>query len=186
MIDGLYYEFVGLPCGVKTSMPIGVVAGQPPEFFVYRGTRFHEVLGESGRLMLISPYDPLVFLRSLRHQLEEELAWSDGCPSVDEKLGAWYECEYALREVTGEGKRYACSRLRLVAGHHVPFTRAYGCLVELLVLLTKARAGLWEDWWPQYAEGLVWCVTRSSRGSEKYVVPANEVLQELRTLRGRA
>ncbi len=184
MIEGLYYEFVAAPCGARATMPLGVTAGPSPGFFVYKDARLYDVLSTAGRLLLISPYDPLVFLESVRHELEGRLKWKGGCPEADELLGAWYECEYSLDRVTGEGKHFSCTPLRLIAGRHVPFTRAYGCLVELLVLLTKARAGVWEGWWLPYAEGLVWCVTRSSRGAERYVVPANEVLQELRSLRG--
>ncbi len=186
MIEGLYYEFIAAPCGSRVTMPLGLVAGQAPVFFVYRGSSLYRALQERGRVRLLSPYDPLAFLKSVRHQLEVELAWREGCPDVDESLGAWYECNYALREINSEGKSFSCDGLRLIAGKHSPFTRTYGCLVELLVLLTKARAGVWEDWWLPYAEGLVWCVTRSSRGSGPYVVAANEVLQELRALRGGA
>jgi len=186
VIEGIYYEFIGLPCGARASMPLGVVAGDQPTFFVYKGSRLYGSLSTSGTLRLLSPRDPLLFVKSLRHELEQELQWSEGCPAVDESLGAWYDCRYRLLSLQKEGSSYVCDGIRYLGGLTGPFTRTYGCLVELLVLLTKARAGVWEEWFLPYAKGLTWCVERSSRGSEKYVNAALEVLRELEGIRGKA
>ncbi|MGC9071584.1 MAG: hypothetical protein ACP5HK_02665 [Acidilobus sp.] len=186
MIGGVYYEFIAVPCGSKVTMPLGLIVGQEPAFYVYKGTSLHERLADEGRLRLLSPYDPLAFLRSIRHELVAEIRWNNDCPVPEETMGAWYECSYRLWEVDENGKWFTCDGLQRITGSHLPYTRMYGCLVELLVLLTKARAGVWEDWYIPYAEGLAWCVRRSSRGVSNYVDAANEVLRELRSMRGGA
>ncbi|MGC9210323.1 MAG: hypothetical protein ACP5FT_03570 [Acidilobus sp.] len=186
VIEGVYYEFIAVPCCVRATMPVGIFMGPRPTFYLYRGTRLADLLPERGRLRLLSPYDPIRFLQSLRHELEAEIDWSGGCPRPDERLGAWYECSYALASTDERGSLYSCDGLNMIAGSHVPYTRTYGCLVELLVLLTKARAGVWEEWYLPYAEGLAWCVRRSARGQARYVNAADEVLQELRSILKRA
>ena len=186
MIEGAYYEFVAFPCGGdRYSMPLGLVWG-PNEFYVYRTAGLFRRLGRSGTLILLSPNDPLAFARSVDHTLELEASWDGGCPRPEPAWGAWYRCEYELRSADGEGASYVCRTLERVAGEPPPYSRVYGCLVELLVLLTKARAGVAEPWYLGYARGLKWCVERASRGNGRYVLEAERVLRELEGALGEA
>jgi len=65
VIEGIYYEFIGLPCGARVSMPLGVVAGDRPVFFVYKGSRLYGSLFTSGTMRLLSPRDPLLLCKKL-------------------------------------------------------------------------------------------------------------------------
>lgn len=180
MIEGAYYEFIAFPCGADSrySMPLGVLWGDNKMFSVYRSAGLLRFLADRGTLMLLSPSDPLLFAKSVNHTLEHEVEWGpDGCPKLS-GLGGIYTCEYQRLMEGPEKVTFGC-KLTEVEGPHVPYTRAYGCLVELLVLLTKARAGVGESWYVDYARGLRWCVERSTRGLRDYVDTADAILHEL-------
>lgn len=184
MIKGAYYEFIAFPCSVngRYSMPLGVVFDEKKQFTVYKDAGFLRFLGKEGVLLLLSPSDPLLFVKSVAHALELEVRWDEasGCPEL-KGLGGVYRCHYHQLSDGGNSVAYSCN-LEEVEPPQVPYTRAYGCLVELLVLLTKARAGVYEGWYLEYARGLKWCVEHSTRGSPEYVNTANAILQELESI----
>lgn len=187
LIKGAYYEFIAFPCAANArySMPLGVLWGDDRTFSVYRSAGLLRFLADRGTLMLLSPSDPLLFVKSVSHSLEHEVEWEpDGCPRLS-GLGGIYRCEYRRLKEYPEEVTFSCS-LTEVESPHVPYTRAYGCLVELLVLLTKARAGVVESWYVDYARGLRWCVERSTRGLRSYVDAADAILRELEGIVGKS
>jgi len=178
---GLYYEFIAFTCGLRYSMPLGIYIDSKPMFRVYRGTGLYRALrGGVKRLLLLSPRDPMAFYESVRHTLESRIEWdSGGCPRVSEDLGLWVSCTPTLISEAPDFDVYVCSEFTYVAGVPPPYTRVMGCLVELLVLYTKARAGVLEAGYVEYARWLKWCVERASRGDSRYVSATEEVLREL-------
>ncbi|MEN2999657.1 MAG: hypothetical protein ABDH61_03695 [Acidilobaceae archaeon] len=178
LLGDIYYEFIAFPCSQRLSSPLGLLGR---DFKVYKDTSLWRALPRSRRLFLLSPLDPLAFYESLRHELELQIEWRE-CPKPDERLGAWYSCAPQLVERGELYDVYRCEELVHVAGSPPPYSRVMGCLVELLVLLTKARAGAVKGY-SEHARWLAWCVERASRGG-KYAEVARVVLQELESLEG--
>jgi len=179
---GLYYEFIAIPCGSKYTMPLGVYNGVKQSFRVYRETGLYSILrGGAGELFLLAPYDPVLFYESVVHKLESRIEWGgDGCPRVSELLGCWFQCTPKLAMTDPEFDVYECSRFNHVAGAPPPYSRVTGCLVELLVIYTKVKAGVALEGYLDYARWLRWCVDRASRGDPRYVSIADLVLQDLK------
>ncbi len=180
-VRGVYYEFVAFPCGRKYSMPLGLLYCEKPRFKVYRGTGLWSFLRENvGDLTLLAPRDPLDFHLSLTHRLESEVSWGpDGCPAVDESRGAWFKCTPSLSASSGDYDEYECSSFAHTGGSPPPYSRAMGCFVELLIILSKARAGVVGVDSLSYARWLRWCVGRASPGDERIVRVSDIVLREL-------
>lgn len=120
---------------------------------------------------------------SVRHELERRVEWEGDCPRTTEEAGAWFLCRHSLKERGELYDLYECEELVHLAGSPPPYSRVTGCLVELLLLLTKARAGAVRGY-VEHARWLLWCVERASRGNAKYVGAARDVLQELEALEG--
>ncbi len=176
-MEDAYYEFVAFPCGSdRYSMPLGVTAREGA-FRVFKGAGLLRRLNAKGTLRLLSPSDPLDFYLSLRHELEAQVNWDGGCPRPDPTRGLWFTCHYVTVSDEGPDVLFRCVELRREGGELPPYSRVYGCLVELLVLLTKAKAGAGEPWYLDYAKGLRWCVERASRGDRRYVSTADEALR---------
>jgi hypothetical protein len=178
---GLYYEFIAVPCGSRYTMPLGVYNGVKPTFTVYRDSGLYRVLrGGVRELFLLAPYDPLLFYESLTHRLEHVIVWGgDGCPVVSESLGCWFHCTPRLVAEDQGFDTYECSSFKHIAGSPPPYSRVMGCLVELLVVYTKAKAGVLSGGYVGYARWLRWCIERASRGDPRYVSIAELVLQDI-------
>lgn len=186
LLRGVYYEFIAFPCGAEYSMPLGVFQGEVPEFRVFPGTGLYRLLREGFRdLYLLAPVDPLNFYRSINHEIEGEIRrQGNGCPAPDQSLGAWYYCA-ASPAGAGEGyDLYLCREFKHLSGCLPGYTRVSGCLVELMVILTKLQAGVAVEGAVGYAEWLNYCVERASRGSDRYVRVSNELLQAIKGLAG--
>ena len=183
---GLYYEFIAIPCGTRYTMPLGVYNGARQSFRVYREAGLYSILrGGARELFLLAPYDPMLFYESVAHKLESRIEWgSDGCPRVSELLGCWFQCTPALAAVNPGFDVYECSRFKHVAGAPPPYSRVMGCLVELLIVYTKVRAGVAMEGYLDYARWLRWCVERASRGDPRYVSIADLILQDLKRAPG--
>ena len=67
-------------------------------------------------------------------------------------------------------------------GNHPPsYYRAYGCIVELLVLHSKVSSGVDVGVDAvRYAEGLYWCVLRSAPGRGELEVEAWRLLHDIK------
>ena len=181
-LKGVYYEFIAVTCGRRYTMPLGVLMLEPPRFKVYRGTGLHSILRSGGAsgLRLLSPLDPILYYESIEHRLEHNIRWDiDGCPVADDTLGAWFQCNPRMVEETMEYDVYQCQGFQHITGMTPPYSRVQGCLVELLVILTKAEAGVVEDNILDYARWLKWCVERASPVEEKYVVLSKRILRRI-------
>ncbi len=176
---GVYYEFIAFPCGGRPySMPLGVLFGERPSFRVFEGTGLHGILARRGGLIyLLSPLDPLLFVESVGHSLERLLAWEGSCPRVEPSLGSWFSCTAVYERTSGGADFYYCREFRNLSSSLLVYSRTYGCLVELLILKTKAEAGVIGKESLEYARWLYWCVKRSSPGEEKYARVALSILQ---------
>ena len=176
---GVYYEFIAFPCNDKRySMPLGVLYGERPGFRVFEGTGLHRILARRGGLIyLLSPRDPMLFVESVSHSLEKRLAWEGSCPRVDQSLGSWFSCTAIYERTSGGADFYYCRDFTSLSPSPFAYFRAYGCLVELLVLKTKVDAGVVGRDSLEYARWLYWCVKRSSPGEERYARIALSILQ---------
>ncbi len=195
--EGMWLEFIAAPCiGERYTMPLGLSrSGESWTFRVYRGTGMARLLEDRGatlrfKLMLLSPSDPLFFVESYFHRLEARLEpWSQ-CPRVDPLLGSWYFCDAMLSGTSRDALAYTCSGgLKLIVEGSKPlaYARSYGCIVELLVLHSKLKAGVTPSFdIVSYAEGLEWCIRRSAPGRSDLAVVAYELLQDIRMLAGKA
>jgi hypothetical protein len=178
---GLYYEFIAIPCNSKYTMPLGLYNGVRPSFTVYREAGLYNVLrGGVRELFLLAPYDPILFYESLVHRLESRIEWgADGCPVVSDLLGCWFQCTPVLVVEDPGFDVYECSMFKHISGTPPPYSRVMGCLVELLVMYTKAKVGVAREGYLDYARWLRWCVERASKGDPRYVSIANLILQSL-------
>ena len=175
-MHGVYHEMVSVACGARYTMPLGILVGHGgPVFKLYPGAGLGRILVRGvDRLLLIAPRDPRVFWASIEHRLEDELEWP--CPKPDPEVGAWYECRPRLLRVEDDGVAwYECSVFKHLAGYPPVYTRSYGCLVELMILYTKARAGVRIDGVRDHARYLEWCVARSSPWNKDLVNLASKI-----------
>jgi len=177
----VFYELVAFPCGARYSMPLGVYSWDPGYFRVYHGTGMARAY-RGGPLLLLAPRDPLLFLESLEHRLEQRVPYYSGCPFQDPRLGAWYSCLGVPLARDPGADWYACANPRRIAGEppHA-YTRSYGCLVELLILYTKLLAGALSELPPGLVEGLHRCVERSARGG-RIVEASRRIVQSIREI----
>lgn len=190
---GVWLEVVALTCGPRYSMPLGIMReGGSWLFRLYPGVGLLDIARAAGgrlRLYMLSPSDPLSYLESYYHELEQKIDWQEGCPTPDPLLGVWARCEAAFLSVDREtgAHWYRCENLEVVSpglwSWWTPYYRAYGCLVELLVLASKVRAGVAGYRGLhiiRHAEMLARCVERSAPGRGELREGARRVLQDIR------
>ncbi|MEM1872985.1 MAG: DUF447 family protein [Acidilobaceae archaeon] len=171
--EGTYYELICRLCEPGVETPLGLkLEGGRARFRVY-SRKLRASMRETERLVCLAPVDPLVFYESV---VEGKSVVS--CSELDSSRGHWLVCKPELVEEREDYDVYACTRLEVVRGASSPYARAYGCLVELLVLLTKARAGVLGAGALEYARWLSWCIERSS-SVESYVRAARNILELL-------
>lgn len=160
--EGVYMETIAVLCRggePAWSSPLGLLyTGGEIKFRVFRGSRLWSLLVEGGggwRIIAYTPEDPGEFAL---HVIEGGGRVST-CDVGEHPFTV--ECEPELVEASGGVAWFRCRGHRTRRGPGVPYTRSYGCLVELAVLASKARAGVLEGWALDYARGLAWCVERS-------------------------
>lgn len=185
---GVYMETVSLLCRggrVEWGMPLGLIAnGGSVGFRVFEGSGYWRLLVEERRedavLIAYTPLNPVEFLEFM---MVKPAPRSDCRPS---DYSFMVTCRPRLVEARGGVARFACEDARVAWGRPAPYTRAYGCLVELAVLASKARAGVVGCEAFEYARWLGWCVERSAPGLAEYRSAAAMALQAVEeALRGR-
>ncbi len=180
-----YREFIAFPCvaGFKYSMPLGLVLYDDLAYGrVYRDAGLYKLAGKMNCMLLLSPVDPLLFYRSLRHELEDKIQYCGPCPCPDPRLGSWYSCAPQFYPDMGDFKPLTCANLKpQVSGRYniTAYSRVYGCLVELLVYYTRVIAGVWRRS-PIVEAYLADCAIRASRGDRRIAKAVSEILQRLR------
>ncbi|MEB3844217.1 MAG: hypothetical protein LRS48_00880 [Desulfurococcales archaeon] len=180
-----YREFIAFPCvsGFKYSMPLGLLLYDSLAYGrVFRGAGLYRLAGRIDGMLLLSPDDPLLFYKSLKHELENKIKYCGSCPCPDPRLGSWYSCTPQLYSDTGDFKPLTCTNLKpQLSGLHTitAYSRVYGCLVELLVYCTRVLAGVWGRS-PSVEAYLAGCAIRASRGDRRVVETVSEILQCLR------
>ncbi|GBF08339.1 hypothetical protein apy_00640 [Aeropyrum pernix] len=185
--EGVWLEFVAAPCGERYTMPLGVMgSGGAWRFRLYPGVGLLSIAESRGwrlDLRLLTPLDPLAYMESYLHRLEERLSYRGGCPEPDPALGSWYACP-AVKEGVEEGAVwFRCRSLSpLASAPQHPYYRAYGCFVELLIAATKAKAGFREYLGLELGvlgRSLYACVEKSAPGRRDLVEAAKLALQDL-------
>ncbi len=180
--EGVYVETIAVLCGGEGplwSSPLGFIrVGGEVRFRVFRGSRLWRLLVEEGRggyIVAYTPGDPGEFaIHVLEGGGRVKTCRPEGHPFI-------LKCRPELLEVEGGDALFTCREFEAARGPGIPYTRAYGCLVELAVLASKARAGVADDWVLGYARGLVWCVERSeaASGGRRYAGLARRLLQAI-------
>lgn len=139
-----FHEYIAVSCSLDYTMPLGLLGSGPYFFRVYKGAGLERVLGNGGCLLLLAPRDPELFLESILHEFERNNIRD---PSIiySGNLGSWFSCTPIRVGESGEYTLYECDRINPIVkscfnGYH----RGYGCLLELLIIYTKARAGVVE------------------------------------------
>ncbi|MCE4621167.1 MAG: hypothetical protein F7B95_01840 [Desulfurococcales archaeon] len=181
LADGVYYEFIALACNARYTMPLGLKWSKRPVFRVYRGSGLYNILrdGKEEQLLLYAPLDPIDFYDSLMHRLDSELT---GCAPPRDFI-VYVSCTPKLLLSNQEYDLYECGNAEVVPGKPVPYTRVYGCLTELLIILTKLEAQVIPGSKAlEYAENLANCVKRASPDKRVYWGVADEVLQRISEL----
>ena len=160
-------------------MPLGVLWGATPLFKVYKGTGLFELLerDEVENLLLYSPKDPADYFLSIRHDPKLE---SEGPCKPPKDFTLYVICEPSIKEIREDFKIYECRNVEIFEGNPEPYSRAYGCFVEMLVVITKMKAGVLDQKYLSYLDFLRWCIERSAPKSEKMRVVLNYVLQSFR------
>ncbi len=185
---GVYLETVSLLCRdgrVVWGMPLGlIVDGGTVRFRVFRGSGYWRLLVEGGAggavVVAYTPLDPLEFLE----YMTVKPAPRESCNPAG--YSVLVECRPLLERLETGVAHFTCQQVRISWGRPLPYTRAYGCLVELAVLASKARAGVLGCDALGYARWLVWCVERSAPGRSDYRGAAAMALQAVEeALRGR-
>lgn len=187
--EGVYMETIAVLCrGDRPvwSSPLGfVAAGGRVRFRVFRGSMLWRILVEEeydGYIVAFTPRDPGEFaLHVVEGGGRVKTCKPSGQPFI-------IKCKPELKGVDESAAWFNCRELEVRAGQGMPYTRVYGCLVELAVLASKARAGVVEDWALSYARGLVWCVERSeAMGERRYGELARRLMRAVEeALRGRS
>ncbi|MCE4624306.1 MAG: DUF447 family protein [Desulfurococcales archaeon] len=163
---GVYVEAIALPCGTERyTMPLGIVLFDNIAYFrIFRGAGLEGVIRESTGLILLLPLDPLLFADSLFHSLERSRWWRGECPHPPEHLGSISVCSDPLLVYSDTiADHYMCQVKSVTAPVFQGYSRTYGCLVELLVYFTKARAGVFTCVERDVVEYLMRCIRRASR-----------------------
>ncbi len=194
--EGVWAELIAFPCGYRYTMPLGVmVRGGRQVFRLYRGVGLLDIAARSGYklvLRLLAPRLPHLFVESYFHRLEEKVSWEDdGCPRTDVSMGYWFECKAVAERVEGDSYWFSCDGgLKPLGGYGLTvYNRAYGCIVELLIIHSKLKAGvtLGEGYdLLSHARMLAWCVERSAPGDEVLKGYARGLLQGIQELVGEA
>ncbi len=164
--SGVYYETIAFPCGTrKYSMPVGLLVFEDIAYMkIYSETGFHEILEKEGTrgIILLSPRNPLLFIESLEHRLEYNVQWNGECVVPDRELGMWISCPAPLIQYDIPHYTIISCRPRLLnAPISVPYTRYYGCIVELLVYITKVLANV-DVLDEGYIRRMLACIRRSA------------------------
>jgi hypothetical protein len=187
MIKGVYYEFISIPCRGERrtpySMPLGILWDERPKFKLYKGVGLLRYLNDETTLLLYTPESPLDFYLSLIHDKTIEL---EGPCRPPREYVLYVRCRPRLLRVNKSYNLYECLDIEISHGRPVPYSRSYGCLVEMLVVLTKLEAGALDPSYIDYVERLRWCIERSSPQNEKLREVADVVLQRARELGQRA
>jgi len=176
---GWFREFIAFDCASGAAAPLGVAGAYPGVFRLYEGTRMQRSY-RGGPLMLLAPRDPLAFYEAVRGRAWGLVDEDGGCVVPDPRLGSWYHCVASLAAAGPPYDVYLCpGGPRPVAlAPWEGYTRVYGCLVELLVVATKALAGAPVP--KGYAEGLAWCARRASMGDERVMRAVEWALRAIR------
>ncbi len=185
-VDGWYQETTALTCGEKNiSMPLGVIVyGKQAYFRVFKNTRFYRLLRYSiPAILLFLPEDPLIYYQSINHSLESNpQIYASECPIV-ELPGKITLCNFPMRICDCvDYDWYTCSlshQLEYPNEMHVGYSRAYGCLLELLVYYTKVKAHVSNLPGEEYVNGLVWCIMRSSRNDRRLMEIVEKILKDI-------
>ena len=159
-----FHELIALPCGRKYSMPLGLLGGPPWFYRAFRESGLYEHGYDC--LFLLSPLDFTLFYKSLIHKLEKELRYESDNPVPDPSLGSWYYCFPVLVSSGFEYNLYYCDKIHKLYEITYPgYVRGKGCFLELLIILSRVKAGIWipnKD----VIEYLDNCVRRSIRDGE--------------------
>lgn len=160
-----FHEYIAVSCSLDYTMPLGLLGSGPYFFKVYRGAGLQKYLDGNDCLLLLAPKEPELFLESVVHELESKRLRDSAC-ILDSELGSWFTCTPVYVGSSSEYSLYECDDIRPIVkvafeGYH----RGYGCLVELLVLYTKARAGVLTPS-QEVVEYLLYCMERSGAGGE--------------------
>ena len=164
-LDGFFVETIAFPCsGARYSMPLGIVPfGRRAYFRVFRGAGLETHVRPGGSLLLLHPADPGLYADSLLHTLEKRLEWGSSCPIPDPSLGYWHLCSLVSPlGWDGFSTHYSCTLASLGGTVRLGYTRAYGCVVELLVHATKVAAGAASPDIP-FVRRMLLCIARSGR-----------------------
>ncbi len=186
--EGVYMETIAVLCKEDRpvwSSPLGfMIVGGEARFRVFRGSMLWRILVEEeydGYIVAYTPRDPGEFaLHVLEGGGRVKTCRPEGQPFT-------IKCKPELRSVDERAAWFTCKEFEARVGPGMPYTRMYGCLVELAVLASKARARVVGDWALSYARGLVWCVERSeAKGGRRYGELARRLMQAIEeALKGR-
>lgn len=169
--EGVYYELLCRLCEPKITTPLGLRFSEGFAYFRAFSDRLREAMRETRKLVCLAPSDPLLFYEVVVER-REPFSCED---KPDLAKGHWFMCEPEMVERTELFDLYRCKNFSFLWGFLEPYTRAYGCLVELLVLFTKVRASVLKKEAVEYARWLSWCVERSS-SVESHVHAARRLL----------
>ena len=150
-----------IPCGLRYSMPVGLLGNGPYFFRIFKSS--HKLENKiKDCLLLLAPLDASLFFKSVIHEFENEIDVLDLSELV--KHGSLYACTPMLVGEAPEYFLYECIGLRpLHVASWTGYNRGYGCLLELLILYTRIRIGLIE---PdiKIIKYLINCIKRSNPG----------------------
>ncbi|MEM1640886.1 MAG: DUF447 family protein, partial [Acidilobaceae archaeon] len=170
--EGVYYELLCRLCEAGVITPLGLRLSGGSAYFRVFSDRLREAMKRTRKLVCLAPSDPLLFYEVVIEKKEPFSCEKE----FDLTKGHWLICE---SEVVIEAEffdLYKCKSFNAVWGFLEPYSRAYGCLVELLILFTKAKASVLEKEAIEYAKWLNWCVERSS-SVESHVHAARRLLE---------
>jgi hypothetical protein len=145
-------------------MPVGIrIYGNQMFFRVYSDARLYKILRvyKVRDSLFLLPQDPSLFVESLLHTLENRIEWNGECPLPANTWGYWLLCKnISVVHSEPEIDYYTCSYSSVGGKPLVGYSRIYGCTVELLVYLTKVKAGVY-DADMRIVQYLLDCIRRS-------------------------
>jgi hypothetical protein len=160
-------------------MPLGVLWERDPIFKVYKNTGLYEILineapNKEFKLLLYSPVDPIDYYLSINH---DKIIENEGPCKPPRPYMMYILCKPKPIKEEEVSNVYLCKNVEVFEGAAQPFTRVYGCLVEMLVVLTKLEAGALDESYIDYLRKLKWCIERASPRNDMFKEVAEDVLR---------
>ncbi len=148
--EDTYIETIIVPCNYRVTMPLGVKCSRNSVLYarIYEGSRLYNIIEDVSQAGIYTVSRATLFYESLGRLLDEKLVkdYSEECFVI--KGAEHYRIKVKITDITRKSN-YKIIEMKPVnpeiAFNQIEsagYSRADGCLLEILVRYTKMRAGV--------------------------------------------